>query len=70
MTKIPKNGQATIEAYITWKYFATKRNRQQDAAIAKANYDAQHKLLRSRNNTLTTTDVKRVIARGFGRTKE
>lgn len=70
MTKIPKNGQAAIEAYITWKYFATKRNRQQDAAIAKANYDAQHKLLRSRNNTLTTTDVKRVIARGFGRTKE
>ena len=70
MTKIPKNAQAAIEAYITWKYFATKRNRQQDAAIAKANYDAQHKLLRSRNNTLTTTDVKRVIARGFGRTKE
>lgn len=70
MTKIPKNGQAAIEAYITWKYYATKRNRQQDAAIAKANYDAQHKLLRSRNNTLTTTDVKRVIARGFGRTKE
>ena len=70
MTKIPKNAQAAIEAYITWKYFATKRNRQQDAAIAKANFDAQHKLLRSRNNTLTTTDIKRTIARGFGRTKE
>jgi hypothetical protein len=70
MTKIPKNAQAAIEAYITWKYFATKRNRQQDAAIAKANFDNQHRLLRSRNNTLTTTDVKRTIARGFGRTKE
>jgi hypothetical protein len=70
MTKIPKNAQAAIEAYITWKYFATKRNRQQDAAIAKANFDNQHRLLRSRNNDMTTTDIKRTIARGFGRTKE
>lgn len=69
MTQIDIRAQATIEAYVTWKYWDHKRNGKQEAAIAKQEYDMQHRILRSRIAHLSTTDVRRIVMEYYGQTQ-
>lgn len=69
MTHIPIQAQAAIEAYINWKYVQNKRNGLSEGRILKQDFEQQHRLLRSRLNPLTATDIKRVVAKYYGMTQ-
>ena len=70
MSMIPKKAQVVIEAYISYKMASVKRNSLQEAGLRKQVYDQEFRLLRAKNNNLTTTDIKRALQTAFGRTRE
>lgn len=70
MSMIPKKAQVVIEAYISYKMASVKRNSLQEAGLRKQIYDQEFRLLRAKNNNLTTTDIKRALQTAFGRTRE
>jgi hypothetical protein len=70
MSFIPKKAQTAIEAYITYKMALVKRNSLQEAGLKKQLFDQELKLFRSKNNTMSITDVKRSVQKAFGRTRE
>ena len=70
MSMLPKKAQVVIEAYISYKMASVKRNSLQEAGLRKQIYDQEFRLLRAKNNNLTTTDIKRSLQAAFGRTRE
>jgi hypothetical protein len=49
---------------------SVRRNGLQEAGLRKQIYDQEFRLLRAKNNNLTTTDIKRSLQAAFGRTRE
>jgi hypothetical protein len=67
---LPKKAQVVVEAYISYKMAITKRNGIREGGAFKQLYDNELRLLRAKNDILTTTDIKRAVGRAFGRTRE
>lgn len=70
MSMLPKKAQVVVEAYISYKMAITKRNGIREGGAFKQLYDNELRLLRAKNDVLTTTDIKRAVGRAFGRTRE
>jgi hypothetical protein len=49
---------------------SVRRNGLQEAGLRKQIYDQEFRLLRAKNDNLTTTDIKRALQTAFGRTRE
>lgn len=69
MTYIDIRAQATIEAYITWKYFDNKRNEGAKAEKGKEEFYLQHKILRARLNDFSIVDLRRIVMKNYGQTQ-
>lgn len=61
MTHIPIAAQATIEAYIDWKWMQNRRNGLREAAGYRQLYNREHKILRARLNPLSIIDIKHAM---------
>ncbi len=65
MTRVPLTAQACIEAYIDWKMALKKRDNLSSAREYERLYNDQHRLLRARLSTITTTSIYRLINKGY-----
>lgn len=71
MTHIPIQAQEAIEAFISWRYIAQKRNgaSSAEARILEEQFYQEHRLMVRRFNNLSATDIHRVIMRNYGQTQ-
>lgn len=70
MTHVPIQAQATIEAYMEWKYFSNKRNVGRGEAMDyERRYNRERLRLAARLNPISLTDIQKVLFATFGRTK-